>query len=97
MKTNDYIKELEGKSDRKADFRTVIAFIEGDTIHYFEGRVDGEILTELHGEGGFGYDPLFVPEGYEQTFAEMTQEEKNAISHRGRAVAKFVEFLRARE
>ena len=91
------LREMEGKTDRRADFRTVIAFIEGDTTTYFEGRVDGEILTELHGDGGFAYDPLFVPEGCEQTFAEMTQEEKNAISHRGRAVAKFVEFLKSRE
>ncbi len=91
------LREMEGKTDRRADFRTVIAFIEGDTTTYFEGRVDGEILTELHGDGGFGYDPLFVPEGCELTFAEMTQEEKNAISHRGRAVAKFVEFLKSRE
>lgn len=91
------LRELEGKTDRKADFKTVIAFIEGDTTHFFEGRVDGEILEEPRGDGGFGYDPLFVPEGYEQTFAEMSQETKNSISHRGRAVWKFVEFLKGKE
>lgn len=91
------LKEMDGKSDRRAAFKTVIAFIEGDTVNYFEGKVEGEILDAPRGAGGFGYDPLFVPEGFEQTFAEMTGEAKNAISHRGRAVAKLVEYLKAKE
>ena len=59
----------------------------------FEGRVDGEILTERDGEGGFGYDPVFRPEGYAESFASMTPEEKNAISHRGRATARLLEYF----
>lgn len=87
------LRELEGKSDRKARFRTVVALIEGGVEHCFEGIVEGEITTSEIGEGGFGYDCLFRPEGYEQTFAELAPEEKNAISHRGRAVAKLSEWL----
>lgn len=88
------LNELEGKENRRADFKTVIAFVKGDEVHYFEGRVDGKILTEEHGTNGFGYDPLFMPDGYDITFAEMSSEEKNKISHRGRAVAKLVEFIK---
>ena len=84
---------LDGNTNRKADFRTVIAFVTNDAVHYFEGTVEGKILVERRGEGGFGYDPLFLPDGYDQTFAEMSQEQKNAISHRARAVAKFADFL----
>lgn len=87
------LRELEGKSDRKARFRTVVALIEGGVEHCFEGIVEGEITTSEIGEGGFGYDCLFRPKGYEQTFAELAPEEKNAISHRGRAVAKLSEWL----
>lgn len=89
------LKELEGKSNRNADFKTVIAFVTQDTINFFEGRVDGKIITERRGKGGFGYDPLFVPDGYNQTFAEMSAEEKNHISHRSIAVRKFAEFLKS--
>lgn len=88
------LHELEGKEDRRADFRTVIAFVTDKDIHYFEGRVDGKILTERRGEGGFGYDPLFQPDGYDKTFAEMSADEKNHISHRGKAVAQLVDFLK---
>jgi non-canonical purine NTP pyrophosphatase (RdgB/HAM1 family) len=88
------LHELEGKDDRRADFRTVIAFVTDQGVHYFEGRIDGQILTERHGEGGFGYDPLFQPDGYDKTFAEMSADEKNRISHRGQAVEKFAEFLK---
>ncbi len=88
------LREMDGQTDRRADFRTVIAFVtDNDQPRFFEGRVDGQILTERHGTGGFGYDPLFQPDGYQQTFAEMPANEKNAISHRGQAVAKFVAFL----
>jgi len=87
------LKEMEGKTNRKADFKTVIAFVTSDADHCFEGKVNGHIINEKRGTQGFGYDPLFVPDGYEQTFAEMGPEEKNKISHRARAVKKFVDFL----
>ena len=87
------LRELEGVENRKARFRTVVALIEGGVEHCFEGIVEGEITTSEIGEGGFGYDCLFRPEGYERTFAELAPEEKNAISHRGRAVAKLSEWL----
>ncbi len=87
------LNRLAGIADRKAHFTTVIALTEGDEVKVFEGRVDGEILTERDGEGGFGYDPVFRPEGYAESFASMTPEEKNAISHRGRATARLLEYF----
>ena len=87
------LKNLEGESNRKARFRTVIALILGGEEYLFEGIVEGTIIDHMTGSEGFGYDPMFVPEGDTRTFAEMSAEEKNAISHRGRAVAKLVEFL----
>ena len=66
----------------------------GEDVHFFEGVCEGRILDHEVGTGGFGYDPLFVPDGYERTFAEMTSGEKNKISHRGRALRKFVAFMR---
>lgn len=87
--------ELAGKTNRKARFRTVIALIINNKAVYFEGIVDGVITTERKGEKGFGYDPVFLPEGFDKTFAEMTLEEKNAISHRARAVSKLVEYLKS--
>lgn len=89
------LHNMEGKEDRRARFRTAIILIEGGEEHLFEGRVEGEITCEPAGCGGFGYDPVFRPEGYEQTFAEMSADEKNSISHRARAVAKLVEYLTA--
>lgn len=85
--------EMDGKKVRTARFRTVVALIEGGREQCFEGIVEGEITTKERGEGGFGYDCLFQPLGYEQTFAELAPEEKNAISHRGRAVAKLAGWL----
>ncbi|MBR5132328.1 MAG: non-canonical purine NTP diphosphatase [Alistipes sp.] len=87
------LRELEGKTNRKARFRTVISLIVDGIERQVEGIVEGEITTSESGAEGFGYDPLFMPEGYDRTFAEMSAEEKNAISHRGRAVAKLVEML----
>lgn len=87
------LRELEGKANRKARFRTVISLIVDGIERQVEGIVEGEITTSESGAEGFGYDPLFMPEGYDRTFAEMSAEEKNAISHRGRAVAKLVEML----
>ena len=87
------LERLKGVENRAAQFRTAVALIMGGKEYLFEGIVRGRIATEQHGEGGFGYDPLFVPEGYDRTFAQMSAEEKNAISHRGRAVRKLAEFL----
>lgn len=87
------LREMENKSVRTARFRTVIALIEGGKEECFEGIVEGVITTAERGEGGFGYDCLFQPEGYTETFAEIAPEEKNAISHRGRAVVKLAAWL----
>lgn len=91
---NKVLREMEGQSKRKACFRTVISLIVDGKEVQFEGRVDGHISTERKGSQGFGYDPIFVPEGYEQSFAEMDAATKNAISHRGRAVQKLVKYLK---
>lgn len=88
------LKSLTGKENRKARFRTVICWVSEKETHYFEGIVEGEIINERRGAKGFGYDSVFVPTGYTQTFAEMTMEEKNALSHRSRAVSKLVQFLK---
>ena len=90
------LEKMKSAEDRSACFRTVISLILNGEEYFFEGRVDGEILTEEHGEEGFGYDPIFRPNGFTESFAEMTLEQKNEISHRGRAVQKLVEFLSAR-
>lgn len=87
------LKNLEGVENRSAHFRTVIALILAGKEYLFEGRVEGRIATEESGCEGFGYDPLFVPSGEIITFAQMSAEAKNAISHRGRAVAELVKFL----
>jgi XTP/dITP diphosphohydrolase len=87
------LKNLEGLSNRKAQFRTVISLIWEGEEHFFEGTVAGTIRTEVCGTDGFGYDPLFQPDGYDITFAEMDMEQKNAISHRSIAVEKLIAFL----
>jgi XTP/dITP diphosphohydrolase len=91
------LERMQGVEARGAQFRTAIALIIGGKEYLFEGIVRGNITTEEKGEGGFGYDPLFVAEGCEQSFAEISAEEKNAISHRGRAVRKLAEFLQGVE
>lgn len=91
------IKNLEGKANRGAQFRTVLALILDGEEHLFEGICRGNIRTEKSGEGGFGYDPIFEPEGYDITFAEMDKATKNLISHRGKAVRKLIEFLKSKE
>ncbi len=88
------LKELEGKDNRKARFRTVIALIMGGKRYLFEGKIEGVITTSPKGTSGFGYDPIFQPDGYEKTFAELTLEDKNNISHRAKAVEQLVLFLR---
>ena len=87
------LERMQGVEARGAQFRTAIALIIGGKEYLFEGIVRGNIALEEQGDGGFGYDPLFVAEGCEQSFAEIPAEEKNAISHRGRAVRKLAEFL----
>lgn len=99
------LRNLEGKDNRKARFRTVIALIQKQDVcpcgctsikkvNRFEGIVDGSIATEKHGTAGFGYDPIFVPKGYDKSFAELGESIKNGISHRARAVAKLAEYLK---
>lgn len=88
------LKALESSTDRRARFRAVIAYFDGEAMRLFEGKVEGEILTERVGEGGFGYDPIFQPEGYAISFAEMESEEKHRISHRGKAVRAFTDWLK---
>ena len=88
------LKNLESKNDRSAQFRTVITLFLNGKMHQFEGVAKGEIISAKRGDKGFGYDPVFIPEGYTKSFAEMTMEEKNVISHRGKAVKKLVDFLK---
>ncbi|RYZ95859.1 MAG: non-canonical purine NTP diphosphatase [Sphingobacteriaceae bacterium] len=87
------LKQLGDNVNRKARFRTVISLIWNGEEHFFEGTVEGTIRQEESGIGGFGYDPIFQPEGYDITFAEMSMEEKNSISHRGRAMEGLIDFL----
>lgn len=87
--------ELQGQPDRRACFRTVICLIENGVPRYFDGRVDGQILTHRLGTDGFGYDPVFMPDRFAVSFAEMPLAVKNRISHRGRAVAQFVSYLQS--
>ncbi len=90
---NLLIRNLEGKSNRNAQFRAVITLINSEGSHQFEGILKGTIQSVRRGHGGFGYDPIFRPEGFSKTLAEMGMEEKNTISHRARAVQKLVDFL----
>ena len=90
---NKLLKEMEEKNDRKAQFRTIISLIEKGEERQFEGIVKGQITREKRGESGFGYDPIFQPDGYETTFAELGSDIKNRISHRARAVAALCDYL----
>ncbi|NNC84336.1 MAG: RdgB/HAM1 family non-canonical purine NTP pyrophosphatase [Flavobacteriales bacterium] len=85
--------ELEGVVDRKARFITYIALMIKQEVYVFEGRVEGKITYERRGDSGFGYDPIFIPDGHTKSFAQMTLEEKNQISHRALAMEKFIYFL----
>ena len=91
---NKLLAALDGNDNRKACFRTVICLVEQGVPRYFEGRVDGMILTERHGAEGFGYDPVFMPDRFAVSFAEMPLEVKNRISHRGQAVRALAEYLK---
>lgn len=96
--TNDNIRrvleEMEGKADRSAQFRTVISLILNNKEYQFEGVCKGRITTEVKGSKGFGYDPIFIPDGADKVFAEMELSEKNQYSHRAKAFQKFVAFLK---
>ncbi len=87
------LQNLEGQENRNARFRTVITLIQNGEVFQFEGIVEGAITNSPSGKDGFGYDPIFMPSGESRTFAEMLPEEKNSISHRGRAMKKFIDFL----
>jgi XTP/dITP diphosphohydrolase len=90
------LRNMAGQQNRKARFRTVIALVNEGKEHLFEGIAEGEITTAKSGTDGFGYDPIFKPNGSSKTFSEMSMEEKNAISHRGKAMARLVEFICAK-
>lgn len=87
------LNELKDKTEREAQFRTVIALNIDGNNHLFEGICKGKIISEKIGDSGFGYDPIFQPEGYDKTFAQMSQAQKNDIGHRGRAIRKLIEYL----
>ena len=88
------LANMKDKQERQAQFKTIFALCLGEDLHTFEGIVRGEITHERKGEGGFGYDAVFLPEGYTDTFAQMSADQKNSISHRGRALQKLTAFLR---
>lgn len=91
------LENLQDQENRRARFKTVISLYLNGEQHFFEGTVEGRIIAGRTGTAGFGYDPIFIPDGYEKTFAEMSLEEKNKISHRSQAVAKLVGFLNSKE
>lgn len=91
------LREMHGANDRSARFRTVIALILDGTEYLFEGTIEGEIIRERRGTGGFGYDPVFLATGYDRTFAEIPLGEKNKISHRAKAMRQLLDFLNARK
>lgn len=88
------LSEMKNITNRKAYFVTVMCYYDQNGASYFRGEIHGNLLTEKHGNKGFGYDPIFVPEGHQMSFAEMSSEEKNTISHRKRALEKFLKFLK---
>ena len=91
------LSEMEGKDHRDAQFRTAVAFITSSDEHVFEGIAKGSITSERRGDSGFGYDPVFFSEAFGKTYAELTKEEMQSVSHRGKAVRAFVEFLAANQ
>lgn len=91
------LKNMTGKENRNARFRTIIAYIdENAQEHIFEGEIRGKIIENMAGENGFGYDPIFVPDGYDKTFAQLSSETKNKISHRARAMEKFLSYINSK-
>ena len=94
---NYLLRKMHGITDRKARFKTVISLMKNGKNYLFEGVINGELRTEPIGEMGFGYDPIFQPDGYAETFAQMPMEKKNEISHRAIAMRKLIDFLKARD
>lgn len=88
------LDQMEGIQNRKANFKTVIALVKEGNVHLFEGKVNGVITNSRRGTGGFGYDPVFIPEGFDKTFAELPEEIKNSISHRANALKELHDFLK---
>lgn len=91
------LDQMRDSTNRKARFRTVIALIQGNTTIFFEGKIEGKISLKPSGQSGFGYDPIFIPEGYKLSFAELSTEVKNSISHRALAVQKLTEYLKQKK
>jgi len=87
------LEEIRKVSDKRAYYKSVICLLLDDETHYFEGKCEGRITETPRGDGGFGYDPLFIPDGYQETFGELPLEIKNTLSHRGKAMALFTRFL----
>lgn len=87
------LRELHGVADRRAHYKAIVCLLWNGEVHYFEGICEGDIIKEKRGDGGFGYDPIFVPDGFLQTFAELPPSVKNEISHRGKAIRKMVSFI----
>ena len=87
------LEEMKGASDRRAQFRTIIALVMDNALQLFEGVIKGKIAAAPMGKGGFGYDPIFIPEGFERSFGELSAEEKSKISHRARAMEKLVRYI----
>jgi len=94
LNMNKLLEQMLGKEDRKARFRTVIAYVAKNSVQYFEGMVNGKIATLKSGNKGFGYDPIFIPDGYEKTFADLDENIKNKISHRANAVNKLIDSMK---
>ncbi len=92
---NKLLSELNGVTQREARFRTVISLLLDGKEYFFDGSVEGHIIDHKLGSGGFGYDPVFIPDGFDKTFSEMAPETKNAISHRGRAIRRLADFLKS--
>ena len=88
------LRKLEDKADRSAHYKAIICLVWDGKSHYFEGICEGQITKEKRGDKGFGYDPIFIPDGYDQTFSELSLDIKNEISHRGKAIRKMVAFLK---
>lgn len=88
------LEAMQGKTNRKARFVAVLCLIYQGKLHFFEGSVSGILTLSIRGNNGFGYDPVFIPDGFQETFAQMTAEQKNSLSHRSRAMAKMVAFLK---
>lgn len=91
------LNEMAGKQNRKAHFETVLAFVEGGSAHYFSGKVHGQIGEQPRGQNGFGYDPLFIPEGHDQSFGQLPAEIKKSLSHRSQALKAFLAFIQTKE